>query len=259
MHDPLYLFEQLSLFDNVTHFVSGRRGGVSPLPYESLNLGFSTEDADKNVQQNRELLSGYVGVGLDRFVLGYQTHGIRVTRVEEADAGRGAFDKTDAFADTDALVTDKTGLCLVVNVADCVPVLLFDPKKRVIASIHAGWRGTYGKIVVETVTKMQEWYGCSPEDIHAGIGPSIKACCYEVDKNLAMKFSESFDYGVGTDPGRYVLDLPLINARLLEKGGVASGQIETMPHCTSCQNDRFFSHRKEKGVTGRFWAGIMLR
>lgn len=135
---------------------------------------------------------------------------MRIVTAEEA--GRGALDRESRIPATDALVTNQPGICLMVLSADCVPVLLFEPEKRVVAAVHAGWRGTAANIVVETVRVMQENFGCDPQRVVAAIGPSIGKCCFEVGEEVARVFQQLFPgnqaiVGLGKQPGKYQVDL----------------------------------------------------
>lgn len=261
---PFYRFAGLSRYPELIHFVSGREGGVSTGGRSSLNLGFMDEDDTRNVLDNRELLAVSVGCSLDSFTLGEQKHTIHVEVVNQTKRGRGGKEKESRLPSTDGLITREAGICLVVLAADCVPVLLYDPAERVIAAVHAGWRGTVGRIAARTVQCMEAEYHCSPENILVGIGPSIGLCCFEVGEEVIRAAEE----GLGTiqglvehsdNPGKYRFDLWEANRRQLEEVGVLSSRIEVAGICTVCHHDRFFSYRGDHGDTGRFGAGIMLK
>jgi hypothetical protein len=161
----------------------------------------------------------------------------------------GWLSHNDAIADCDALITIQKNLLVGVLTADCVPILLFDNKKKVAAAVHAGWKGTQKQIVYKTVLKMKEVFDCN--DITAVIAPSIGTCCYEVSSELAEHFS-IYTQAIKHTNEKYWLDLPLINKLQLENAGVKSENIEMSNICTSCHNEHFFSHRKEQGCSGRF-------
>lgn len=250
---PYYQFEHLRACSGVRHFVSsGAR-----------NIGF-TADADADgIRENRLLLADAVGYEAERVVMARQVHSDHVAVVGEEDAGRGAFDRDSRLPATDALVTACQGICLAVLSADCVPVLLYDPVKKVIAAIHAGWRGTAARIVCRAVEVMRDRFGCEPADLLAGIAPSIGKCCFEVDEPVADVFRGIFpaDSGIvsaDSRPGKYRVDLWEANRHELIASGLLPSRIEVAGMCTVCHPDRFFSYRREKERAGRFAAGIML-
>ncbi|HET6454111.1 MAG TPA: peptidoglycan editing factor PgeF [Armatimonadota bacterium] len=169
--------------------------------------------------------------------------------ITESDKGQGAFNYETALDATDAMITNIPGICLMVLLADCTPILLYDPMQRAVAAAHAGWKGTAKQIGRKVVEAMRDSYGCRPEDIIAGIGPSIGPCCYEVGPEVISQFDADLVHD------RNHLDLWEGNRRQLTEAGVRS--IEVAGICTKCNHDRFFSERHTPG-TGRFGAGIML-
>ncbi len=191
------------------------------------------------------------------FVTASQTHSDHVHIVTKKES-RGWRDMEDAVADCDALVTDQKGVMLCILTADCVPILLCDPVKKVVAAVHAGWRGTEAKIVAKTVGKMKEAFGCNPSDIVAGIGPAIGACCYEVGEDVAKHFRDRPDVLEEKEGGKYMLNLPLENRLQLMGAGVPQAQIDQSGICTACESDSYFSYRKEQGCSGRFMSLIGL-
>ena len=237
-----YQFLELRDFPGLIHFVSGREGGVSVGGQSALNLGFMDEDRDDRVLTNRILLAEAVGCGVDDFIFGEQKHTTHVEVVTRAQRGRGGREKATRLPSTDALITRETGVCLMVLAADCVPVLMYDPRMRVIAAVHAGWRGTVGRIAAKTEERMREEFGCDPRDMIVGIGPSIGPCCFEVGEEVV----------------EYQLNLWEANRRQLRQVGVEDARIEVAGICTVCHHDQFFSYRGDRGNTGRFGAGIML-
>ena len=151
----------------------------------------------------------------------------------------------------------------MVLAADCVPVLMYDPRMRVIAAVHAGWRGTVGRIAAKTVERMREKFGCDPRDMLVGIGPSIGPCCFEVGEEVVEAALEGLGdlkglVETGKHPGKYQLNLWEANCRQLRQVGVEDARIEVAGICTVCHHDQFFSYRGDRGNTGRFGAGIML-
>lgn len=188
-----------------------------------------------------------------KIILASQTHGSNVVIVDEMDS-RGWESMSDAIADCDALISSKSGVLIGVMTADCVPILLYD--KNVVAAVHAGWKGTKANIVAESVRTMRDNFGC--DNIIAGIGPSICKCCYEVDEKLAGEFSATYRDCVTIVDGKYMLDLQLINRLQLIDAGVKEENIEMSNICTSCENESYFSYRKENGCSGRFGSFIGL-
>lgn len=250
---PFYQFEHLATRGEIKHFVSS---GVK-------SIGFAEDTDSMVIRQNRLDLAEAVGFDGRCLVTGHQVHSDCVTIVTEKEEGRGALDRTSRLPDTDALVTDREGICLMVLSADCVPVLLFDPVRRVVAAVHAGWRGTVAQIVVRTVKVMQERFGCCPEHLLAGIGPSIGKCCFEVGDEVAAAFRELYLTSgkivfAGKASGKYQVDLWEANRQELLMAGLKPENIEVAGLCTACCTDHFFSYRKEGKRAGRFGAGIML-
>lgn len=249
-----YRFRQLAGHAEVVHFVSsGMR-----------NIGFSEGGNAGQIRQNRLLLARAVGIDPERWVTGHQIHSDRIAVVTGEDAGRGGLDRISRLPDTDGLVTDRRGICLMVLSADCVPVLLYDPWKKVIAAVHAGWRGTAAHIAAKAVTVMKDRFGCLPERILAGIGPSIGPCCFEVDEKVAGVFRELFsserDIVVpGQREGKFQVDLWEANRMELIETGVKNSNIELAGMCSVCHSDRFFSYRRDGIEAGRFGAGICLK
>jgi len=238
-----------------------RTGGTSEFPYTSCNLGFHVGDDPARVVKNRERVAEQIGVPLDAWVAGEQVHGATVTVVTEEMRGRGARELDTWVPQTDALITNVRGIALTTYAADCVPILFADEEKQAIGVAHAGWKGTVAKIAANTVLAMGEHFGSKPSDIQVMIGPSIGACCYEVDAFVADKVRAAFGERASellepNEVGRWQLDLWQANVLALQEVGVRPEQIRRDDRCTSCQVDALFSHRKEKGQTGRH-AGII--
>ena len=259
----IFRFRNLSKQRGIDHFVSTRIGGLSFPPFESLNLGLHVEDAPKTVLKNRGLLASNLKTSLSDFTLAKQIHSGTVTIVTEQMRGYGAVDFNTAIEETDAMVTSVTGLCLVVLSADCVPVLLFDSRKRVVAAVHAGWRGCVKLIARKTVEILQHEFNCQPTDILAGIGPSIGPCHYEIGPEVISQVEDTFGSTDGyvtneSADGKGYFDLWEANKRQIMETGVPPQNIEIAQICTYCKAHQFFSARHQKGRTGRFGTGIML-
>lgn len=247
-----------------------RNGGLSG----SFNLSLRAGDDPEDVIDNRARLSRVIGVSPESLTFVRQVHGADVAVVTKKDAGRGALDADAAIPAADAMITNLPGVPLVILVADCAVVSLYDPRHGAVGIAHAGWRGTAAGIAASTVAAMSDAYGSTPAELIAGIGPSIGPCCYEVGAEVVGRFRDSMPLGadrVIRNPstfsaegearpahrGKKHLDLWLANRLGLESAGLRSDHIDTAGICTSCHSDVFFSHRAEKGNTGRF-AGLIL-
>lgn len=232
-----------ALLDAFPHGFTTRTGGVSPAPWDSLNLGGAVGDAPARVEENWRRLEVATGLGFARV---RQVHGARVIRADEPCA---------AAEEADAVVSLRPGLAACVSVADCVPVLLADPGSGAVAAVHAGWRGTLARAAAEGVRALAREAGAPPGRLLAAVGPSIGPCCYEVSADLAERFRLELGEVVGGD-GAARLDLWAANRRVLEEAGLRPERIEVLGRCTSCEGDLFFSHRRDAGRTGRQMAFI---
>ncbi|MFB3897925.1 MAG: peptidoglycan editing factor PgeF [bacterium] len=256
-------FSHLSHQYNLVHFVSTRLGGFSLPPYTSLNLAFHVGDNPATVLKKRELLAASLDIPLSNFVTAQQVHQANVTVIPGSMRGCGARDYHSAIPATDAMVTNTPNICLMILTADCVPILLFDPIKKVIGVAHAGWKGTINFIAQQVVKAMQEQFGSAPSDILAGIGPSIGPCCYEVGSDVIMEFKSVMPAALNlilkknrNDKGH--LNLWSANKIQLIQSGVLEKNIEIAELCTRCHAEIFYSARKDGIQTGRFGTGIML-
>ncbi len=223
-----------------------------------LSLALHTGEDESKIIDNRKKVSSLLGLKDNlHFIVADQTHSDHIKIIAEKET-KGWKGLKDAVEDCDALITNQKGVVLTILTADCVPVLLHDKEKGVVAAIHAGWRGTEAQIVAKTVQKMIKVYNSDPEDIIAGVGPAIGRCCYEVGEDVAKHFfSEPRSFDVLGE--KYMLDLPFLNKKQLLDAGILEEHIEMSGVCTSCEVERFFSYRKEKGCSGRFMSMIGLR
>ncbi len=256
-----YRFE--SLPNGLEALVSSRRGGVSAAPYESLNLGLRVGDDEAKVVENRRLLFRAFDMPFERSVWCRQIHANRVAVVGSADAGRGSTEEETIVQGADALVTDTPDLPLCVTLADCVPVAIFDPERRVVGLAHAGWGGTVSRISSRTVDVMRERFGCDPGAILAAIGPSIGPSGYEVGEEVIAGAEATFGTRSAEilEPqgeGKANFDLWTANRIDLEEAGVPANQIEVSGIASNEHLDVFYSHRLEGGRTGRFIAAVSL-
>lgn len=245
----------------IKHGISSRFGGVSTHPYHSLNLGLHTGDEDNHVIANRQRFCQGVGVEAERVVTAQQTHMDEIILVTAEHVGRGAKKYSEALAHTDGLITNVPGIPLLLFFADCVPVLIFDPVHKAIGIAHAGWKGTVAHIGQKTIRKMQSHFGTNPKDCRVGIGPSIGACCYEVDDAVIQELKGQFSNWqqfVQPTGDKWYLDLWQANTFQLEEIGVMAENIVVSNVCTECNKEIFFSYRAEQGCTGRMGAVISL-
>jgi hypothetical protein len=227
---------------------STRYGGVSEPPFQSLNLGLHTEDKPEAVRENRRRFLAACGFRPDQTAGSHQVHGAEVLWVQEAGY----------FSGYDALITTQPGLLLTVTVADCTPVLIFDPVNKAVAAIHAGWKGTVARIVQRTLQAMQENFGTAPSDCLAYIGTCIDYCDFEVDADVADHFENSHKYWDETK-GKFLVDLKTANQSQLLHTGLVANKVQVSTFSTFTHHQHFFSHRYEKGKTGRMLAAIGLR
>jgi YfiH family protein len=257
---PILQFESLHKAKGIQHAVFTRQGGVSAAPFSSLNLSVSVPDDVADVYANRRRAYGVFGRDTDSVVHAHLVHEAQVARVTEDDYGTWV-------AHTDGIITNQSGCALTMNYADCTPIFVFDPINNGIGLGHAGWMGTVRDLPGALVRAMTAEFGSDPAKLVAGIGPAIGPCCYEVDEPVIGQVRASFEEpqsllldGQNGAPkandGHLYFDLPEANRRNLQRAGVQ--QIEMSGLCTACRTDLFFSHRAEKGKTGRFGTIFIL-
>lgn len=246
----VFKFESFKPYKEIAHFVTTKEGWAS-----GDNPRF-TGDEESIYKGFRKELATSCEWDARKFVFPRQTHSAHVAIITSENM-------QPAIADTDALITNEPGLFICVQTADCVPVLLFDPKKKVVAAIHAGWRGTVAKIAALTIQKMTEAFGCNPMDIQAGIGPSIHMHAYEVGPEVIQAVKENFNNtGALLKPslneGKAYLDLWEANKTNLMEAGLSEENIEVMGLCSFEHHDLFYSARRDGIQTGRMVSGIRL-
>ncbi len=237
---------RFSIFDQrpVRAFFTTRVGGVSPKPFDALNLGKSVGDDVSNVDENQRRLFAAMEIEPSALVFGKQIH---EDQCVYANSG-------GVHENTDAIYSDKQGIYLAVSAADCVPILFYESSRKIIGAIHAGWRGTKKEIVKKTIAEVMSRFYLNPENIYAAIGPSIGVNHYEVSGEVAGDFSEEFIIR-GSYPKPH-LDLSRANENQLRDLGITN--IEVSGLCTMANPDLFFSHRGSGGRTGRMWGVIGL-
>ena len=230
------------------HGFTTRVGGVSAPPFDSLNLGMKWGDARASVLENRRRVLRAAGATVMHSA--HQVHGARVVRVLAGD------DPARISAErADGLCCDAAGVALGAYVADCVPVLIVDPRTGAFAAVHAGWRGTIAGVLAATVATLAEAYGSRPADLRAALGPAIGPCCFEVGPEVVALFTAALPGApaiVIDHPGaRPHIDLRLAQRFQLQAAGLAPDAIDTLAACTSCDpTRRFFSYRRDAGRTG---------
>jgi len=286
----------------LTHGFSTRPGGASEVPATgpaqsaggkrsaklgagALNLGFTDWDSRERVLENRAKFFHAIGADKMRVVTLRQIHSDLVYRVDRADESSSRFSEAPK---ADALITREPGVLLAVQTADCIPILLADPKQRAVAAIHSGWRGTLARIAAKTLGRMHMEFGTDPKDVIAALGPGIGRCCYEVGAEVAREFQSQFPearewfegpfdaLASGENDPNWLpwltmrppghpppapsvhLDLIAANRAILTAAGVPPRQISASDFCTACRTDLFFSYRRER-TTGRLMAAIAIR
>jgi YfiH family protein len=240
-----YHFESLAV-EGLVHAVFTRLGGVSRAPFATLNVGNTVGDAEASVAENHARIYTHLDLDAGRVASPRQVHSNRVAVVTAEDAGQ-------VIANTDGLVTNVPGIALLLRFADCQPILLYDPANHALGLIHAGWRGVAQAIARRAVETMQEAYGTRPQELIAGLGPAIGPSCYAVGHNVASAMGYALpDWSqvMTLEGDTWYFDLPAANAQQLVAAGIRT--VEQAHLCTACRTDEFFSHRAEKGRTGRF-------
>ena len=235
------------LLQGTTHAVFTRLGGVSPSPWNSLNFGATVGDAPENVSANFALACNALGIEAAQTATTRQVHG---NKVVVARAGNGS---AQFLGDADAMITRAKGVYLTMRFADCIPLLFFDPVTQSVGAAHAGWRGTMQNVMSSTIKAMQREFGSRAADIRVVIGPGIGPCCYRVGDEVLQAAQ-----GVFHNPAPFFaykenslyFDLWQTNFQQAQTAGVT--QIAVSRICTACNTHHFFSHRAEKGKTGRF-------
>ncbi len=239
-------FDIFSRYSNLVHGVFTRAGGVSPPPYDSLNLALVGDDRPENVARNQERVTE--ALDLDRLTWGRQVHG---TDIRVLDGGPPP---VPGDFESDGLITRQAGLGLLVKLADCQGVILFDPDGPAVGIVHCGWRGNVAGVLGRAVKVMSEALGCDPARLLAGIGPSLGPCCAQFI-NFDREFGPDFAaYRVAPDR----VDLWRLSTDQLIAAGLTPENIEVMGLCTRCRTDLFYSYRAE-GPTGRFGTVAALR
>ena len=249
--------ERLGAVPGLIHGFTTRHGGVSQAPFDTANYGLDLDEDPAAVEENLLRLGRAAGFDAAALRTVQQVHGAEVVRVAAEDAPA-----TVAQRQADVLWTDAPGVVLAVRTADCVPILLADPAARAVAVVHAGWRGTARRAVARAVDTLRRTGGIAPREILAAVGPAIGPCCFEVGDEVVEALRAAVPGPMGDwrrqgPSGKSHVDLWAANGALLREAGVAD--VEVVATCTSCRGDEFFSHRRDRGRTGRHLAFVGLR
>ncbi|MBN2487118.1 MAG: peptidoglycan editing factor PgeF [Bacteroidales bacterium] len=240
----------------LNHYVLTRSGGISTGAYNSLNLSFNAGDNEANVNTNRKIVAGLLDVEAERLFFPEQCHTSNIRIVDK--------NFREKLPETDAIITAGTNIGIGVLSADCVPILFFDTKRRVIAAAHAGWRGTVKRITEKVVLAMRDNFGTDTSDILVGIGPGISQKNYEVDESVISQVRQCITkpgrfYSSSPNKGRYLLNLQQLNHQILADTGIPEPNIETIGKCTFDNRRLFFSARRDGFYTGRFGTVICMK
>jgi polyphenol oxidase len=243
---PCMQFDSLSAYKGLAHGVFTRKGGVSIPPYDSLNVSYNTGDQHDHVTENLRLIKERIGAG--HIMAMNQVHGADIIILHRHNCN------DLSIRNADAMITDVPMLGLMVKQADCQGVIIFDPAKSVVATVHCGWRGNVQDILGTVVNRMRSDFGCNPADLAAAIGPSLGPCCAEF-KTYRELFPDEFHEFIAADSH---FDLWEISRMQLSRAGVLKENIEIAGICTKCNRDLFYSYRGE-GNTGRFGTVAMIK
>jgi len=265
----LLLLQWMKRNKQLTVGFTTRNGGVSKAPYRSFNIGLHVNDYEADVLINRQRLAQSVGMSFDAWTNGEQIHGNHIAIVTSKDRGRGRSSMEDALKGVDGLLTNEQDILLTSFYADCVPLYFWDEKSGVVGLAHAGWKGTVLAIAKQMIDTMQATYHSKPEQIRCAIGPSIGACCYEVNHVVIERIEELWHWlelpqqaldavFLNKQEGSAHISLKEINRQIMIKAGILPSHIELSEWCTGCARHLFYSHRMEQGKTGRMasWIGI---
>ena len=259
-------YKKLNEYPWLMNAFSTRKGGVSKGQYAEMNLSFTVGDDPETVKENFRIFGDAIGIKREQMVYAAQTHTNNVIKIDSANKGMGVICDRN-FDNTDGLITDDPGVCLVGSYADCVPLYFVDPVRRCIGLSHSGWRGTVTKIGRNTIELMRKEFGTDPDNLICCIGPCIGKECYEVSADVVEEFKKAYTSAqcdriympVEGKEGKYLLDLPMANYLLFEECGVRQENIILPDLCTSCNKELLHSHRASGGKRGGMCAFLMIR
>ncbi|MDO4474684.1 MAG: peptidoglycan editing factor PgeF [Eubacteriales bacterium] len=242
----------------VNHGFSTRLGGVSKGHCASMNISTNRGDDPEAVRENKRRIANAIGVDVEKMVFTNQTHTTNVAVVTEENFG-------EVLGETDGMITSSPGLCLVTFYADCVPLYFVDPVRKVVGLSHSGWRGTVNKMANVTIKKMEETFGCDPQDMITAVGPSICQDCYEVSDDVIEQFKNAYDENdwdslfYKKENGKYQLNLWRANEINFLESGIRPKNIAVTNVCTCCNPDVLFSHRITGFNRGNLSAFLALK
>jgi hypothetical protein len=238
---------------------STRNGGVSRPPFNSLNLGFGTDDQVHNVEGNRSTFCRAFDISPRRLLTVKQVHGTDLLIIDEPNPDLFHFLNLEC----DAIITNQPGIMLGILVADCYPVLFYDPTHGVVAAAHIGWRGAAGRLIKKVLCAFCSLFECVPADLYCAVGAGISAKHYEVDREVRDEFQRQGHawekIAVEKTYGRWNLDIGTSCLVQMEEEGVPAGHIAQADYCTFAKRELFFSYRRDNGQTGRQMGFIMLQ
>ncbi|NDV94716.1 peptidoglycan editing factor PgeF [Dysgonomonas sp. 521] len=248
---------------NLFNFSTTIHGGASTGTYASLNLSPYSGDDPESVNENQEHLANIIGISVENLYLPYQTHNDRIQIIDEAFLYKSDLEKASLMNGVDALITDRKDICIGVTTADCVPILIYDTKRHILAAVHAGWKGTVAKIVRKTILKMMERFDSNPKHLLAGIGPCISQKHFEVGEEVVEAFIQA-GFSIGDIAyrnhvsGKMHINLEAANGLLLAEAGIPIGNIEKAGLCTYSNPELLFSARRQTIHSGRIVTGGIL-
>ena len=255
---------KLDLYDlgrDVTAFSTTRHGGYSTGNYAAFNINRYCGDDEQHIRQNHEALCAVLGISDNRLVMPHQVHLTKIATIDEDLLSLSAEQRLEALEGYDALMTNLRGVCIGISTADCIPVLLYDEAHQATCAIHAGWRGTVGRIVEKAVAAMKETYGTKPRQVKAQIGPGIHLDNFEVGDEVYQAFeTEGFEMEkISKKYEKWHIDLPECNRQQLLATGVPPENIKVSPVCTFQQYADYFSARRLGINSGRIFTGIVVK
>ncbi len=237
-----------------------KNGGFSLSPYQSLNTGLHVGDDASSVQLNRQVIADATAVPLSDWVFADQTHEDRIKKVTKEQRGKGSLHYHEALPGTDGLYTSERNIMLALCFADCVPLYFLAPQHGLIGTAHAGWKGTVKQIGAKMIELWVNQEGAKTDQIQVVIGPSIGSCCYRVDDVVLNQVKQlpflTEDVYSEISQGQYKLDLKTLNKNVLLHAGMKEENIHVSSMCTSCNDQLFFSHRRDQGKTGRMMSFV---
>ncbi|MBI4320449.1 MAG: peptidoglycan editing factor PgeF [Chloroflexi bacterium] len=258
-----YAFDHIGQFGEVVHAIFGRHGGVSQGTLGSLNASFAVGDEPAAVLANRRLMCQSLGIRDERLVTVKQVHSADVLAIPGSLPPDALTKWQSNPPQCDGVISAARDVYVLMTFGDCVPLVLYDPTARAVGLVHAGWKGTVSRIATRAVEAFAKSFGSDAGRLIVGVGPSIGPCCYEVGEDVTREAVQALprpqDALITQSTGSIHFDLWEANRQLLVQAGVREANIEMASLCTACNTDRFFSHRGERGKTGRFGAIVGLR